>query len=383
MSDAPNHPRLPPAAGPSGPIGAPKPPPTYSTDRDVHILDRLAVLYRYRRVSAAVFVLTALALMIQGYSNVTPLRGAGALLIEDERIDGDAGHDVRRRVLRGSGCRTTTRSTGFSAAAIWRAAWSASGSSSRTCPNSTARETPASTPRAVAARRASAWWRWCAPAPPKRSNRRRPTRPATSRRWSARSSAASTSCRCPTASSSTSSSTGRTPSFAATAANTLVDEYVAQNLEVKHAEHAEHARVARERGRGAAAEGRAERAGAGQLPRPRERDVARRQEQHRAVAAERAERRRAEGPHDAHREGSDLQPGQDVERRRRRRPSRSIAQNPQINLLKQPAGRAAAREGAACGALRREAPGDRRRSTRSWPTRSGSSRSRRRARCRR
>jgi polysaccharide biosynthesis transport protein len=85
MSDAPNHPRLPPAAGPSGPIGAPKPPPTYSTDRDVHLLDRLAILYRYRRVSAAVFVLTTLVLMIQGYSNVTRYEAQARLLIEEER----------------------------------------------------------------------------------------------------------------------------------------------------------------------------------------------------------------------------------------------------------------------------------------------------------
>ncbi len=85
MSDAPNHPRLPPAAGLSGPIGSPKPPPTYSTDRDVHLLDRLAILYRYRRVSAAVFVLTALVLMIQGYSNVTRYEAQARLLIEEER----------------------------------------------------------------------------------------------------------------------------------------------------------------------------------------------------------------------------------------------------------------------------------------------------------
>jgi succinoglycan biosynthesis transport protein ExoP len=65
-------------------MGAPKP-PTYSADRDVHVLDRLAILYRYRRVSAAVFVLTALVLMIQGYSNVVRYETQARLLIEDER----------------------------------------------------------------------------------------------------------------------------------------------------------------------------------------------------------------------------------------------------------------------------------------------------------
>jgi capsular exopolysaccharide synthesis family protein len=85
MSDASQHPRLPAASGPSGPAVPPKPPPTYSSDRDVHLLDRLAILYRYRRVSGAVFVLTALVLMIQGYSNVTRYEAQARLLIEEER----------------------------------------------------------------------------------------------------------------------------------------------------------------------------------------------------------------------------------------------------------------------------------------------------------
>jgi succinoglycan biosynthesis transport protein ExoP len=85
MSDAFHHPRLPAASGPSGPAVPPKPPPTYSSDRDVHLLDRLAILYRYRRVSGAVFVLTAMVLMIQGYSNVTRYEAQARLLIEEER----------------------------------------------------------------------------------------------------------------------------------------------------------------------------------------------------------------------------------------------------------------------------------------------------------
>jgi capsular exopolysaccharide synthesis family protein len=85
MSDPSHHPRLPAASGPSGPVIPPKPPPTYSADRDIHLLDRLAILYRYRRVSGAVFVLTALVLMIQGYSNVTRYEAQARLLIEEER----------------------------------------------------------------------------------------------------------------------------------------------------------------------------------------------------------------------------------------------------------------------------------------------------------
>jgi polysaccharide biosynthesis transport protein len=57
----------------------------YNTDADVHILDRLAVLYRYRRIAVAVFVLTTAAMMIQGYTNEKIFRAQARLLIEDER----------------------------------------------------------------------------------------------------------------------------------------------------------------------------------------------------------------------------------------------------------------------------------------------------------
>ena len=85
MSEPTSQPRPPAVSVPSGPFNAPKPPPTYSADRDVHLLDRLAILYRYRRVSAAVFILTTLVLMIQGYSNVTRYEAQARLLIEEER----------------------------------------------------------------------------------------------------------------------------------------------------------------------------------------------------------------------------------------------------------------------------------------------------------
>src|SRR5262245_11809346 len=58
---------------------------TYSLDRDIHILDRLAIIYRYRRIALSVFVLTTIALMIQGYSNVQLYQARAQVLIEDER----------------------------------------------------------------------------------------------------------------------------------------------------------------------------------------------------------------------------------------------------------------------------------------------------------
>lgn len=50
-----------------------------------HILDRLAVVARYRRIASAVFVLTAGAMMVQGYSKITMFQAQARLLIEDER----------------------------------------------------------------------------------------------------------------------------------------------------------------------------------------------------------------------------------------------------------------------------------------------------------
>jgi len=75
----PNVSSAPPSKG-----AAPTPAP-YSPESDVHILDRIAVLYRYRRIAIAVFVLTSAAIMIQGYSNVQFFRAQGRLLIENER----------------------------------------------------------------------------------------------------------------------------------------------------------------------------------------------------------------------------------------------------------------------------------------------------------
>jgi polysaccharide biosynthesis transport protein len=66
-------------SGPS-PAGAP-----YAAENEVHLLDRLAVLYRYRRLCATVFVLVTAAMIIQGYSNVKIFQAQARVLIEDER----------------------------------------------------------------------------------------------------------------------------------------------------------------------------------------------------------------------------------------------------------------------------------------------------------
>lgn len=52
---------------------------------DIHILDRLAVIYRYRRIALTVFVLASAAVMIQGYSNIQAYQAKAQILIEDER----------------------------------------------------------------------------------------------------------------------------------------------------------------------------------------------------------------------------------------------------------------------------------------------------------
>jgi succinoglycan biosynthesis transport protein ExoP len=54
-------------------------------DSEVHLLDRLAVIYRYRAIAASVFVLSTLALLIQGYSAIPMYEARTRILIEDER----------------------------------------------------------------------------------------------------------------------------------------------------------------------------------------------------------------------------------------------------------------------------------------------------------
>ena len=49
------------------------PPPQYSPGTEVHLLDRVAVLYRYRRISGAVFVLTGVQGAAISISNLSVL----------------------------------------------------------------------------------------------------------------------------------------------------------------------------------------------------------------------------------------------------------------------------------------------------------------------
>jgi uncharacterized protein involved in exopolysaccharide biosynthesis len=58
---------------------------SYQNGGDVHLLDRVAVVYRYRAVAASLFILTTLAVVLQGYGTVPLYRATGRLLIEDER----------------------------------------------------------------------------------------------------------------------------------------------------------------------------------------------------------------------------------------------------------------------------------------------------------
>jgi polysaccharide biosynthesis transport protein len=75
---------------PSMPNAAPAPAPPGSgvgqpAESEIHLLDRLAVIYRYRHISLAVFLLTSLFVMIEGYTNVKLYQAQARLLIEDER----------------------------------------------------------------------------------------------------------------------------------------------------------------------------------------------------------------------------------------------------------------------------------------------------------
>src|SRR5262249_21404038 len=57
----------------------------FAPDSETHLLDRFAVLYRYRRIAVTVFVLTSAVMMIQGYTNIQLFLARGQLLIEDQR----------------------------------------------------------------------------------------------------------------------------------------------------------------------------------------------------------------------------------------------------------------------------------------------------------
>jgi succinoglycan biosynthesis transport protein ExoP len=57
----------------------------FTINSDVHLLDRLAVLFRYRAIAATVFILSSLGVMIQGYTSVQIYKAQARVQIDDER----------------------------------------------------------------------------------------------------------------------------------------------------------------------------------------------------------------------------------------------------------------------------------------------------------
>jgi succinoglycan biosynthesis transport protein ExoP len=59
--------------------------PTRVAPQDVHLLDRLGVVVRHRRLITTIFVLTVAVMMAQSYSTIPLYRAKAQLLIQDER----------------------------------------------------------------------------------------------------------------------------------------------------------------------------------------------------------------------------------------------------------------------------------------------------------
>ena len=87
MTESPRPSPARPESSPQLPAAAGAPPAhaSFTPDGEVHLLDRFAILYRYRRIAVTVFVLTTAVMMIQGYTNLQLFQARGQLLIEDER----------------------------------------------------------------------------------------------------------------------------------------------------------------------------------------------------------------------------------------------------------------------------------------------------------
>ena len=58
---------------------------SYTIDSEIHLLDRIAVLYRYRIIATTVFILTTLGVMIQGYTTVQMYRAQARLSLSGPR----------------------------------------------------------------------------------------------------------------------------------------------------------------------------------------------------------------------------------------------------------------------------------------------------------
>jgi polysaccharide biosynthesis transport protein len=222
---------------PSAPVPKPSatssPNPTFSPENDVHLLDRIAVLYRYRRIVVAVFVLTTAAMMIQGYTTLQLFQAQAQVMIEDERAtavpglnnaenvfyeDPEPYYNTQYRILKG---RDLTRHVikKLNLAAV---------------PEFNGTAEPPSTPATVVKdmqQRALAFLR-LAKEPPSEEAPRVDETPDESALVSAFVSRVEVS---PIRGSRlvNVTFTARDPKFAALAVNTLVDEYVEQNLQVK------------------------------------------------------------------------------------------------------------------------------------------------------
>ena len=83
-SPTPRRPSAPASTSQSTPPGGVQA-PQYAPENDVHLLDRLAVLYRYRRLCVTVFILVTAAMTIQGYTTIQMYVAQARLQIDDER----------------------------------------------------------------------------------------------------------------------------------------------------------------------------------------------------------------------------------------------------------------------------------------------------------
>ncbi len=70
-----------------GPVATPMEPPSFPVPgaQPVHILDRLAALFKHRRLAGAAFVVVVGVMMLQSYSQIPMYRTSARVMIEDER----------------------------------------------------------------------------------------------------------------------------------------------------------------------------------------------------------------------------------------------------------------------------------------------------------
>ena len=274
-----------PSARINSPCRSPRPPPRHARrqrprhhprrraaarqfvpESDVHLLDRLAVLYRYRRLCVTVFVLSTRGDDHPGlHATSRCIRRMARLVIDDERStavpglqndqntyyeDPEPYYQTQHKILKGRDLtRRVVRKLHL-----------------ETVPEFNGTTPPPPTPITMLPR--SRRSRLITLIRPRRRpcsrSRRRWTRRRTSRRLvSSFIGRVESRCRCAAAIWSTSRSRPQDPKFAATAANALVDEYVEQNLQIKLQSTQGMLDWLEQGARRPAEEGRRQRAGAG------------------------------------------------------------------------------------------------------------------------